>query len=277
MSTASLTSSCCKMRCAPRPPALLHLRPHVSGRRGFARPDAAGAQGAPAPPAAKASAAGLQRASLAARRRSSSRRREKQGLEGIMAKRASSQYLSGARSKDWLKIKTARRQEVVIAGFTAPRDPAPISAHWCWRFAKARPGAISVTSAPASPTPRSRSCTASSRPLRTSTSPFSERVKDEAVTTWVRPKLVAEVRFTEWTSAGEMRHPVFLGLREDKAAGDVMRESEKQAATAISGGASLLPLPVKSPPRALRWPAWRRDTAISRGRISASTNRSQPC
>ena len=64
--------------------------------------------------------------------------------------------------------------------------------------------------------------------LRTSTSPFSVRVKDEAVTTWVRPKLVAEVRFTEWTSAGEMRHPVFLALRDDKAAGDVMRESEKR-------------------------------------------------
>jgi bifunctional non-homologous end joining protein LigD len=54
------------------------------------------------------------------------------------------------------------------------------------------------------------------------------RVKDEAVTTWVKPKLVGEVRFTEWTSAGEMRHPVFLGLRDDKAAEDVRRESEKR-------------------------------------------------
>jgi len=53
-------------------------------------------------------------------------------------------------------------------------------------------------------------------------------VKDEAVTTWVKPKLVAEVRFTEWTSAGEMRHPVFIGLRDDKPAEAVMRESEKR-------------------------------------------------
>ena len=50
---------------------------------------------------------------------------EKQGLEGIMAKRADSLYLSGTRSSDWLKIKTAHRQEVVIAGFTAPRRPRP--------------------------------------------------------------------------------------------------------------------------------------------------------
>jgi bifunctional non-homologous end joining protein LigD len=52
------------------------------------------------------------------------------------------------------------------------------------------------------------------------------RVKDEPVTTWVKPKLVAEVKFTEWTAAGEMRHPTFLGLREDKRAEDVVLEKE---------------------------------------------------
>jgi bifunctional non-homologous end joining protein LigD len=51
-------------------------------------------------------------------------------------------------------------------------------------------------------------------------------VKDEAVTTWVKPSLVAEVKFTEWTKAGEMRHPVYLGLRADKQAKDVVREQE---------------------------------------------------
>jgi bifunctional non-homologous end joining protein LigD len=65
-------------------------------------------------------------------------------------------------------------------------------------------------------------------PLRTASSPFKERVKDEAVTTWVKPKLVAEVKFTEWTSAGEMRHPAFLGLREDKKAIDVVMEKEER-------------------------------------------------
>jgi bifunctional non-homologous end joining protein LigD len=65
-------------------------------------------------------------------------------------------------------------------------------------------------------------------PLRTASSPFKERVKDEPVTTWVKPKLVAEVKFTEWTSAGEMRHPAFLGLREDKKAIDVVMEKEER-------------------------------------------------
>jgi bifunctional non-homologous end joining protein LigD len=53
-------------------------------------------------------------------------------------------------------------------------------------------------------------------------------VKDEAMTTWVKPQLVAEVKFTEWTSSGEMRHPVYLGLREDKRAMDVVLEREKR-------------------------------------------------
>ena len=55
-------------------------------------------------------------------------------------------------------------------------------------------------------------------------------MKDEPVTTWVKPKLVAEVKFTEWTSAGEMRHPVFLGLRADKRAEEITREKEKPRA-----------------------------------------------
>jgi bifunctional non-homologous end joining protein LigD len=52
-------------------------------------------------------------------------------------------------------------------------------------------------------------------------------VKDESVTTWVKPSLVAEVKFTEWTSSGEMRHPVYLGLRADKRAEEVVHEREK--------------------------------------------------
>jgi bifunctional non-homologous end joining protein LigD len=62
------------------------------------------------------------------------------------------------------------------------------------------------------------------QPLRTDKNPFGQRVKHENETTWLVPKLVGEVKFTEWTSDGEMRHPSFLGLRTDKAALDVIRE-----------------------------------------------------
>jgi bifunctional non-homologous end joining protein LigD len=153
---------------------------------------------------------------------------QRQGLEGLMAKRAASLYLSGARSTDWLKIKTARRQEVVIAGFTAPRGSRlhfgalvlAVREGNAWRYA----GHVGTGFSHAA----LAEIHGLLQPLRTASSPFREHVKDEAATTWVTPKLVAEVKFTEWTSAGEMRHPVFLGLRTDKRAQDVVREREKR-------------------------------------------------
>jgi bifunctional non-homologous end joining protein LigD len=62
------------------------------------------------------------------------------------------------------------------------------------------------------------------QPLRTDKKSFDQKVKYESATTWLIPKLVGEVKLTEWTSESEMRHPVFLGLRTDKKATDVIRE-----------------------------------------------------
>jgi bifunctional non-homologous end joining protein LigD len=149
---------------------------------------------------------------------------QKQGLEGIMAKRANSLYLSGERSTDWLKVKTVRRQEVVIAGFTAPRRSRPyfgslvlaVREGAAWRYI----GHVGTGFTHAT----LKQLHDTLWPLRTAHSPFSKPVKDEAATTWVKPDLVAEVKFTEWTAAGEMRHPAFLALREDKRAEDVVME-----------------------------------------------------
>ena len=149
-------------------------------------------------------------------------------LEGIMAKRAQSRYLSGARSKDWLKIKTGKRQEVVIVRFTAPRRSRPhfgslvlaVREGDAWRYA----GHVGTGFSHA----MLEELYGKLWPLRTASSPFKQRVKDEATTTWVKPKLVAEVKFTEWTSGGEMRHPAFLGLREDKKPMDVGLEEERR-------------------------------------------------
>jgi bifunctional non-homologous end joining protein LigD len=154
---------------------------------------------------------------------------EARGLEGIMAKRSDSLYQSGARTDDWLKIKTSKRQEVVIAGFTAPRRTRLFFGALTlalregngWRY-------IGHVGTGFSHEVLER-LHGKLIKLKTAKSPFGTRVKDEAVTTWVRPHLVAEVKFTEWTSSGEMRHPVYLGLRADKRAQDVTREREKPA------------------------------------------------
>lgn len=151
-------------------------------------------------------------------------------LEGLMAKRARSPYLSGVRSTDWLKIKAVRRQEVAIVGFTAPRGSRPcfgalvlaVREGDAWRYV----GHVGTGFSHALLEEIHRRLW----PLRVPSSPFRGRVKDQDATTWVKPELVAEVKFTEWTAAGEMRHPVFLGLREDKRPEEAVREKEKTRA-----------------------------------------------
>jgi bifunctional non-homologous end joining protein LigD len=152
---------------------------------------------------------------------------DRNGLEGIMAKRADSQYLSGARTDNWLKIKTSKRQEVVIAGFTAPRRTRPCFGALAlairegkeWRFIGHVGTGFSHETL--------KELHGKLIKLKTAKSPFPKKVRGEAITTWVKPTLVAEVKFTEWTNSGEMRHPVYLGLRADKRAEEVLRERER--------------------------------------------------
>jgi bifunctional non-homologous end joining protein LigD len=152
---------------------------------------------------------------------------ERKGLEGIMAKRADSPYASGGRTGDWLKIKVAKRQEVVIAGFTAPRRTRPffgalvlaVRENDTWRYIGHVGTGFSHQTL--------ETLHAKLSKLKAARSPFPAKVKDEGVTTWVRPSLVAEVKFAEWTSKGELRQPVYLGLRADKPAKDVVRERER--------------------------------------------------
>src|SRR5689334_5868138 len=152
---------------------------------------------------------------------------ERRHLEGIMAKRADSPYASGRRTADWLKVKTAQRQEVVIAGFTAPRRTRPffgalvlaVREDDAWRYIGHVGTGFSHKVLEDLHTKLMK--------LTTPKSPFPAKVKDEAATTWVKPSLVAEVKFAEWTSKGELRQPVYLGLRSDKRANDVVLERER--------------------------------------------------
>jgi bifunctional non-homologous end joining protein LigD len=143
-----------------------------------------------------------------------------------MAKRGDSQYLSGTRTDNWLKIKTSKRQEVVIAGFTAPRRTRPCFGALAlavregneWRFIGHVGTGFSHETL--------KELHGKLIKLKMAKSPFPKKVRGESITTWVKPTLVAEVKFTEWTNSGEMRHPVYLGLRADKRAEEVLRERE---------------------------------------------------
>ena len=146
----------------------------------------------------------------------------RRGWEGLIAKRADAPYVHG-RSRDWLKFKCDREQELVIGGYTAPRGSRTelgallLGYHQGGRLRYAGKVGTGFTRATL------RELAGLLAPRRTDRSPFADPVRERDAT-WVRPELVAQVGFTEWTRDGRLRHPRFLGLRDDKAASEVVRE-----------------------------------------------------
>jgi len=150
---------------------------------------------------------------------------ETKGLEGIIAKQADSAYLAGRRSRSWLKIKTHRRQEAVIGGFTEPRGSRDhLGALLLGVYENDTLIPIGHTGGGLDSATR-RDLRARLEPLETKTCPFHPRPRPNAPVHWVEPLLVCEVSFGEWTDDGVMRHPIFVGLREDKPPRLVRRES----------------------------------------------------
>jgi bifunctional non-homologous end joining protein LigD len=145
------------------------------------------------------------------------------GWEGLIAKRRGTPYVS-TRSRDWLKLKCTRAQELVIGGFTAPRGArTDLGALLVGTFegdllryaGKVGTGFTRTTL---------RELSARLAPLVRETSPFEPVKGLPRAATWVQPELVAQVAFMEWTPDGRLRHPSFLGLRFDKAPREVVRE-----------------------------------------------------
>ena len=151
----------------------------------------------------------------------------RQGQEGVIAKRRSSRYRPGRRSPDWVKIKNIRTQEVVVGGW---RPGQGRRAGTIGSLLLGLPGDDGLRYIGNVGTGFTEETLADLltrlRKLARRTSPFTEvpnLVAREAQ--WVTPRLVGEVRFTEWTGDGRLRHPSWRGLRPDKAVGDVRRES----------------------------------------------------
>jgi bifunctional non-homologous end joining protein LigD len=170
------------------------------------------------------------------------------GEEGVMAKLSTSRYHSGVRTRDWLKVKASQEQEVVIVGFTAPRRSRKYFGALVLAVREGKRWEYTGRAGTGFDAETLRSLHERLVPLITETKPIARKVPDAANTTWVKPKLVAEVKFTEWTAAGEMRHPVFLGLRTDKKANDVIRELPKPLGAVKSVPRSPAPLTPASPP-----------------------------
>lgn len=146
------------------------------------------------------------------------------GLEGIIAKRADSLYREGDRSRDWLKMKVDKRHEVVIGGYTHKTgSPKAFSALLAGVFENGKLrylGKIGTGFSDA----QQKEMIARFKPFITDKSPFLQQPRERATVTWLKPKLVGEVHYTEMTEDGLMRHPAFVGMREDKDAKEVAPE-----------------------------------------------------
>src|SRR5690242_14625803 len=147
----------------------------------------------------------------------------RRGWEGIIAKRAESTYV-GERSKDWLKFKCENEQEFVIVGYTDPQGQRKgIGALLVAVYDKGKlKYAGKVGTGFDNRTLHELEQKLSS--LESATSCCSGDSLPKTRVHWVEPKLVAQVAFTEWTEAGKLRHPRFIGLRTDKNANEVVRE-----------------------------------------------------
>lgn len=156
---------------------------------------------------------------------------KKIGLEGIMGKRADSTYQMGVRGSDWLKFKTKMRQETVIAGFTAPQGSRTGFGSLVLGVYEKGKLVFVGHCGTGFDEDTLKMLMKKMKPLITAKPPFSEKVPTKSPITWLRPKLVCEIEFGEWTNEMHMRVPVFVGMRTDKPAKDVVFELPKKRRT----------------------------------------------
>ena len=144
-----------------------------------------------------------------------------QGLEGIMAKKASGTYHINARTADWVKIKVNQRQEVVIAGYTQPRNSRKFFGALLLGVYDNNSLVYVGHTGSGFNTKLLEEIYKQLQPLRIKDCPFEKCPKPNQPVTWVKPELVGEIKFSEWTKEKIARHPIFMGMRSDKKAKDV--------------------------------------------------------
>jgi len=160
-------------------------------------------------------------------------------MEGIIAKRADSIYLPGKRNGDWLKIKNHNTQETIIAGYTTPRGSRNYFGALILGIYEGKKLKYIGHTGTGFTESILKEVYTQLQPLIRETSPFAAKVPLNAPVTWVEPRIVCEIKFSEITEEGILRQPVFMGLRIDKSAKetnhmDVTVNPKKKAAKKAS-------------------------------------------
>lgn len=164
-----------------------------------------------------------------------------EGWEGLIVKDAASVYQAGRRSPAWRKLKAVKQQEFVVGGWTEPRQTRT---HFgALLLGVYENGALKYVGHTGTGFDQKELARVWSllKARETVRSPFSGAIKTNEPAHWVRPELLAEVKFTEWTDDDKLRHPVYLGLRDDKDPHDVHREEPESSVRSES--------PVRRAPR----------------------------
>ena len=147
---------------------------------------------------------------------------KKRKLEGLVAKNLDAKYLE-KRSREWLKVKVNRESEFVIGGYTKPGGSRQYLGALLIGVYEGKKLRYAGKVGTGFDTETLRKISVELKKLRQNKSPFADEVREKTAT-FVRPKLVAQIAYTEWTKDGRLRHPAFLGLRDDKAAQEVRKE-----------------------------------------------------
>lgn len=147
----------------------------------------------------------------------------RKGWEGLIAKRAAAPYTKG-RSKDWLKFKCSNEQELVIGGYTDPKGARASFGALLVGYYENKDLHYAGKVGTGFNESTLRELLAEMKPLEKPESPFAGKPPLRKGVHWVKPKLVAQIAFAEWTGDGRLRHPRFVGLRRDKKPREVVRE-----------------------------------------------------
>lgn len=161
--------------------------------------------------------------------------------EGIIAKRADSIYNTARRSSDWLKIKITQQEEAIICGITEPQGGRKHFGALLLGVYNGKKLEYIGNCGTGFDFDTLKELYSKFEPLFINKSPFDERITHRTKIQWMKPKLVCQVKFTEWTSEGSLRHPVYLGLRKDKKAADVKKQEPKPKVKAVTKKAAAKP------------------------------------
>lgn len=153
---------------------------------------------------------------------------QRQDLEGIMAKKADSEYHTGARTGEWLKVKHHKSDEVIVVGYTEPTGARQYFGALVLAVKTKEGLKYAGHTGTGFDDKTLKQVYGQLQKIIRKDSPFKEKVKTNMPVTWVAPKYIAEIKFTEWTSDGKMRHPVFLRMREDKQLKDLVMATTKE-------------------------------------------------